>query len=103
MFVLSVAVQVVPAHRDAFIAEAVANARATRAGEPGNFRFDLLQHAEDPDRFMLYEVYRDQASFEAHQKTAHYVRWRDTVKDWMATPRQALRYRSLLPESEAAW
>lgn len=28
--------------------------------EPGNLRFDLIQQAEDPCRFMLYEAYESE-------------------------------------------
>jgi autoinducer 2-degrading protein len=33
----------------------------------------------------------------AHKNTAHYLKWRDTVADWMAAPRQGLSYRGLFP------
>jgi len=37
------------------------NARNSRR-EPGVARFDLMEQADDPARFMLYEVYRDAAA-----------------------------------------
>lgn len=34
--------------------------------EPGNVVFDVYREADAPDRFFVYEIYRDQAAFEAH-------------------------------------
>jgi (4S)-4-hydroxy-5-phosphonooxypentane-2,3-dione isomerase len=102
MHVACVHVHVKPEHREAFLAASLENARAT-IQEPGNLRFDVLQHAEDPNRFMLYEVYRDEAGMEAHKKTPHYAAWRDTVGPWMAEPRQGVKYASLFPEDPAQW
>ena len=31
--------------------------------------------ADDDNRFILYEVYADAASYEAHGQTEHFVRW----------------------------
>ena len=57
--------------------------------EPGNIRFDVLQTNSDPTKFVLYEVFKDEESAAAHKETAHYLKWRETVADYMATPRQA--------------
>ncbi|HHH45787.1 MAG TPA: antibiotic biosynthesis monooxygenase [Thiotrichales bacterium] len=69
--------------------------------EPGNLRFDVLQSEEDPARFVLYEVYVDEAAAAAHKETDHYLRWREKVADWMAEPRRGVRYRGLLPVTGA--
>ena len=51
------------------------NARGTRQ-EPGNVRFDVLS-GSTICRFTLYEAYRDEAGFKAHQQTAHHLlTWR---------------------------
>lgn len=76
---------------------------ATRANhlasvqETGNRRFDVLQDPQDPQRFVLYEAYVDAEAAAAHKQTAHYLRWREQVADWMAQPRQGLPYRGLFP------
>jgi autoinducer 2-degrading protein len=87
MYVVVVNVSVKPEHRASFVEACRRNHEGSRA-EPGNLRWDLLQSEEDPDKFVLYEVYRQKSDLEAHQKTAHYLRWREEVKDWMAAPRQ---------------
>jgi len=49
---------------------------------------------------MLYEVYRTKEDFTRHQQTAHYLRWRETVADWMAQPRQGVRHHNIFPKDE---
>ena len=72
-------------------------------GEPGILRFDVLQDDSEPQHFVLYEVYRDEAAAKAHKDTAHYKRWRDSVADWMAEPRRGVKYDGLLPADESGW
>ena len=40
-------------------------ADAVRA-EPGNLAFEVYRRAESPDRFVVFETYRDRAAFDAH-------------------------------------
>lgn len=96
MHVTLVYVEVKPEHIDAFIAATRRNHEASIA-EAGNLRFDVLQQAGDPGRFVLYEAYVDAAAAAAHKQTAHYAAWRDAVADWMALPRQGVVYRGLAP------
>jgi len=96
MYVVCVTVSVKPEKVDPFIAATRANYEGTRE-EPGNVRFDVLQGADDPTRFFLYEVYRDERAFHAHHDSPHYLAWREAVGDWMAKPRQGLKYESLWP------
>lgn len=65
--------------------------------EPGNFRFDVLQMADDPTCFLLYEAYETEAAAAAHKDTAHYKIWRETVADWMDKPRNGVKYNILCP------
>jgi autoinducer 2-degrading protein len=97
MHVTIVHVHVKPEHVEAFIAATRLNHEAS-VQEPGNRRFDVLQLAADPTRFVLYEAYATEADAAAHKQTAHYARWRDTVAEWMAEPRQGVGYRGLHPQ-----
>jgi len=84
-------------------------AEATKANyvvtiqELGNLRFDVLQNAEDPRKFMIYEVFRSEADAAYHKTTAHYLKWRDAVADWMAEPRKGIRYDVITPIDEKEW
>ena len=71
--------------------------------EPGNLRFDVLQSATDPARFLLYEAYESGKTSADHKKTAHYLKWRETVADWMAQPREGVSYKVVCPQERSAW
>jgi len=94
MYVAAVTVFVKPDHVQAFVEATLDNARNTRR-EPGNIRFDVLRAEDDPNRFLLYEVYKVKDDFTRHQQTDHYLRWKATVADWMAQPRQRATHDSL--------
>ncbi len=96
MQVTIVHVHVKPEHINDFI-EASRHNHFASIHEPGNLRFDILQSAEDPSRFVLYEAYRSAADATAHKETSHYLAWRETVAGWMAEPRQGVAYNGLLP------
>lgn len=40
-------------------------------GEPGCAAYVLHRAVKDPTTFMFYEIYQDQAAFDAHGKTPH--------------------------------
>jgi autoinducer 2-degrading protein len=101
MFVVCVTVFVKPRHEEDFVQATLKNARNTR-NEPGNVRFDLSRAIDPPTQFFLYEVYRTEDDFKAHQQTAHYLRWRETVADWMAQPRQGVKHGSIFP-ADSDW
>ena len=66
--------------------------------EPGNRRFDVLQSEENPQKFILYEAYASADDAAKHKETEHYLKWRETVADWMAEPRKGKPYKGLYPE-----
>jgi len=86
MIVTIVHVQVKPEHVEDFI-EATRKNHLASIREPGNLRFDVLQSKDDPTRFALYEAYESEEAAAAHKKTEHYLKWRETVADWMTKPR----------------
>jgi autoinducer 2-degrading protein len=102
MNLVCVHIHVKPEHREAFIEATLENARNTTQ-EPANLRFDVLQQTDDPNRFVLYEVYRDDAGAVAHKQTAHYARRRDTVADWMQEPRKGIKHTPLFPTAYEQW
>ena len=102
MYVVCVHVHVKPENQEDFLRESLENARNT-VEEPGNLRFDVNQQADDPNRFVLYEVYRDEAAVDAHKQTAHYSHWRDAVAPWMAERRKGVKYVPHFPATEKEW
>lgn len=85
----------------AFTAATLENARNSVL-EPGVVRFDVVQQADDPTRFLLLEIYRTPDDPARHKETAHYAIWRDAVEPMMAEPRRSVKYHSLFPEP-AGW
>src|SRR5271170_5058408 len=63
--------------------------------ESGIARFDVVQQADDPTRFVLVEVYRTADAQAKHRETAHYAKWRDTATSMMAEPRSRVEYREV--------
>ena len=103
MFALIVTIQVKPEHRQAYIQATMGDAQGANNDEPGCLRFDVLQDSEDPNRLYLYEVYEDRAAWEvAHRQAPHYLKWRDTVKDWYAAENVRHIATPLYPP-ESAW
>ena len=96
MNVTIVHVRVKPEHIVEFV-EATRLNHAASVQEPGNRRFDVLQSADEPTLFVLYEAYASDADALAHKQTAHYLRWRETVAEWMAEPRVGVPFVGLLP------
>jgi (4S)-4-hydroxy-5-phosphonooxypentane-2,3-dione isomerase len=68
--------------------------------EPGNLRFDILQDAQDKNKFVLYEAYASELAAAAHKETSHYLIWRDTVAPWMAKPREGVKHLMLFPATK---
>ena len=98
MHVTLVHVSVKPGHIHEFIEATRLNHEAS-VQESGNRRFDVLQSADDPASFILYEAYASTEDAAAHKQTAHYLTWRNTVADWMAEPRQGVTYKGLYPSA----
>jgi quinol monooxygenase YgiN len=101
MHILHVYVRVKPEHVEAFRQATIENAGNSRK-EPGVARFDVVQQADDPTRFMLLEAYRSKEGHAAHRETAHFRKWTDTVEPMMAEPRSRVIYTNVDPP-DAQW
>lgn len=101
MLIVHVHVHVRSEHVDAFRLATLANAQAS-VREPGIARFDVVQQADDPTRFVLVEVYRTTDASAAHKATAHYAKWRDVVAPMMASPRSSVKFTNVFPD-DAGW
>ncbi len=82
MYVIIAPIQIKEGHKEAFVEAMIDDADGSMKNEPGCLRFDVIQDGGDPNRIWLYEVYVDEAAFQEHLKTPHFIKWRDTVKDW---------------------
>lgn len=102
MHVTLVQVHVKQDHIDNFIAATAAN-HAASIEETGNLRFDVLQQADDPQYFVLYEAYVNGDAAAAHKQTRHYLAWRETVADWMTSPRTGMLHTAHYPQDIGQW
>ena len=102
MIVTCVHVSVKPEKVSEFI-EAIRENHKGSVQEPGNLRFDVLQQSDDPCRFMIYEAFESEEAVLMHKETAHYLKWRDTVKGFMAGDRYAVRYNVIEPAEKSKW
>jgi quinol monooxygenase YgiN len=101
MLIVHVHVHVKPECVEAFKAATRLNARLSLL-ELGVLRFDVLQQADDPTKFVLVEIYRDAAAAAAHKETPHYPVWRDAVAPMMAEPRTSVKFEKVYPD-DGSW
>ncbi|WP_207885398.1 putative quinol monooxygenase [Pseudomonas sp. 30_B] len=72
MYSLFIKTRVKPGTAEEFLAAIKVNAAASVSSEPGCLVFDVSQDRADPDVIYLYEIYRDDAAYDAHTQTAHF-------------------------------
>lgn len=101
MYIVHVHVHVKPGSEQAFARSSIENAQESIM-EPGVARFDVIQQADDPARFVLVEVYRTPEDAAKHKETEHYRIWRDAVAEMMAEPRSSVKYGSIYPD-DVGW
>ena len=72
MFVVCVEFEIMPRHLDDFLAAMLKNAAQSHSLEAGCQQFDVCQGQQNPNTVFLYEIYDDEAAFEAHKAARHY-------------------------------
>ena len=97
MLIVHVHVHVKPECIEAFKDATRLNARLSLL-ELGVLRFDVVQQADDPAKFVLIEVYRDAAAAAAHKETPHYPVWRAAAAPMMAEPRRSVKFNQVFPD-----
>ncbi len=58
----------------------------TSRAEPGNLRFDVLQHAMRLNHYTVIEVWQDRKSIDAHRAAAHTKQYRDLLQPMSGSP-----------------
>ncbi len=102
MITTLVHVWVNPHHIDDFKEACIENHQES-IKENGNLRFDVLQDATDPSKFVLYEAYESEEASLAHKETNHYLKWKETVADWMLKPREGYKHKIIAPTDKKLW
>lgn len=62
---------------DALAALLAEQAAAVRRAEPGCLVYRPHRSSKDPDLFLFYEQYRDEAALEAHRQAPHLAAYRE--------------------------
>jgi quinol monooxygenase YgiN len=76
-------VDVVPNPQAAGMLERLAEASRK---EPGNLRFDVVQHTMRANHFTVIEHWRDQAALDSHVSAAHTRQYRDELQPLTGSP-----------------
>jgi (4S)-4-hydroxy-5-phosphonooxypentane-2,3-dione isomerase len=83
-FALIVEFDIKPDGLDKFKALIAENARDSVKNEPGCLLFDVCQDEANPNRIVLYEIYKDTAAFDAHREMAHVKKFFGAAKELIA-------------------
>jgi quinol monooxygenase YgiN len=62
---------------DALAALLTEQAAVVRSAEPGCLVYRPHRSTKDPDLFLFYESYQDEAAFDAHRKAPHLASFRE--------------------------
>jgi quinol monooxygenase YgiN len=81
---LFVRIELKPGTRDAFIKRVKEHQQNVRKNESYCQRFDVLIPQEEDNLVCLYEVYDDEAAFQAHNDTPYFAEYRADTGDMVA-------------------
>jgi len=91
VIVIAGTVPVRPDRRAEAVRAAVAMAEATRA-EPGCVTYRFAADLGDPDTFLVFEEWEDEAALARHFTTAHMAAFRRALPELVAGPSAIRRY-----------
>lgn len=74
-FAIQVTLRVQPGKADEFAPHILANAAGALRDEPDCHDFQVFQTLDDPDAFVLFEVYTDAAALDLHRQTPHFQKF----------------------------
>ena len=63
--------------------------------EPGNVRFDVVQHTMRANHFTVLEVWRDQQALDSHVSSPHTRQYRDTLQPMTGSPLDERVYKAV--------
>ena len=99
MIIVNIYVHVKPDKVEDFKNITLKNAQSS-IQELGILRFDILQQEDDPTRFLLEEIYKNNDAIGKHKETAHYADWRDAVESLQLEPRNKITYVKISPDGK---
>jgi (4S)-4-hydroxy-5-phosphonooxypentane-2,3-dione isomerase len=81
---LSVTLTILPDQVERFLEVFAPVVRGALNDEEGCLYYELSRSAGDNNVFHVYEVYRDDASLDAHRRSAHFTAWSAVADDVLA-------------------
>lgn len=66
-FAIVATIEVAPGRIDEYLPLLMAHRARSLESEPGTLQFDVVRPRDDQTKLMLYEVYQDDAAFDAHR------------------------------------
>ncbi len=84
--VLVLELLVKPEHREEFLDALMEDANGALDQEVGCLRFDVTVDSTDPNRFMLYEVYRSAEARQIHRAAPYLKRVGAGLEIWLEEP-----------------
>jgi (4S)-4-hydroxy-5-phosphonooxypentane-2,3-dione isomerase len=83
-YVITVEFDIEPAQFAAFMRLMMENAGASLRDEAGCRHFDVCRPRDVPNRVFLYEIYDDEAAFQAHLQSTHFKSFAAATKDMIS-------------------
>jgi len=80
-FAIVVTVKLKPGMAEEFKPIILENATSAVRDEEQCHLFHVLQSNDEPDTFMFYEIYTEEASLDIHREQPHYKKFAEATKD----------------------
>ena len=91
MLVIAGIVKVKPETRAEAIAAAIKMAKATRQ-EPGCISYGFSSDLEDPNTFLIFEQWKDEAALMSHFQSPHMAEFNGLIPRFLAAPPSINRF-----------
>ena len=91
MLIIAGSITTSPGHREAFLAAAGPMVAATHT-EPGCREYVFSPDPDDDDRILLFELWDDQASLDAHFVSEHMAAFQQSLADISVVGRDVQKY-----------
>lgn len=79
------------------VAELLNGLAAKVREEQGNISFDCHRRADNPSKFVVYEIYRDKAAFESHIAADYGAEFNARLRELIVEPNSVLTFLDPLP------
>ena len=98
-----VKVRVKPEKTARFLEAIEHDALHSEQDERGCLRFNVIRDRTDPNVYIFYEVYEDEAALDEHRKTPHFGVWSEAAKECLDGPAERTGCEVLFPKELSYW